>query len=261
MTATAIKDCRHGKMLYLRRDLYVGRSLDIYGEFSELEAKIFEQMVGPNHVVIEVGANIGAHTVHLAKLVGPQGSVIAFEPQRVIFQMLCANVAMNELFNVQTFHAAAGQHMGILKLPPLDYAAEENFGGVSLNSEAMGEDVTVMALDVLPLSSLHLIKIDAEGMESAVLEGARRLIAKHRPFLYVENDRKDKSADLIRLIEALGYRMWWHLPRLFNPDNFFQYPDNIFGGTVSANLLCLPMEVTLVMEGFQEVSGPDDWWL
>ncbi len=257
---TAIKECRHGRMLFLKRDLYVGRSLDLYGEFSELEAQIFEQIVKPNDVVVEVGANIGAHTVHLARLVGPGGAVLAFEPQRVIFQLLCANVAMNELFNVRTHHAAAGRRAGTLKVPPLDYAAEGNFGGISLNDVRMGEEVAVTPLDSLNLPSLRLLKVDVEGMESEVLEGARQLIGRHRPILYVENDRKEKSNGLIRLIEDLGYAMWWHFPRLFNPENYLRNKNDIFGSTVSINILCVPSETQIVMNGFQKVTGPDDWW-
>ena len=196
-TVTRLKDCRHGRMLFLKRDVYIGRSLDVYGEFSELEGELFAQLLQPGAVVIEVGANIGAHTVHLAKLVGPQGAVLAFEPQRVIHQLLCANVALNELFNVHSFHAAAGRAPGSLKVPPLDYAAENNFGGLSLGGASTGEDVPVVTLDGFNLPAVRLLKVDVEGMEADVLLGARQLIARHRPVLYVENDRRDKSEALI----------------------------------------------------------------
>src|SRR4051812_48350593 len=85
---TALKTCRHGQMLFLKRDQYIGRSLDLYGEFSELEAEIFTKYLQPGNSVIEVGSNIGAHTLRLARLVGPQGTVYAFEPQRLLFQLL-----------------------------------------------------------------------------------------------------------------------------------------------------------------------------
>ena len=256
----ALKDCRHGRMLFLPNDLYVGRSLDLYGEFSEAEAQLFESLVGPGDVVVEVGANIGAHTVHLAKKVGPGGMVHAFEPQRVIFQLLCANLALNGLFNVRTHHAAAGRQPGSLLVPPLDYRAENNFGGISLCDVDRGEEVAMVPLDALDVPALRLLKIDVEGMEAEVLAGARQMIARHRPILYLENDRREKSADLIRLVDRLGYACWWHTPPLFNPDNFNRHRDNIFAGTVSINLLCLPKESPLVVEGFRQVAGPDDWF-
>lgn len=257
--ATMLKECRHGKMLFLRRDKYIGRSLDLYGEFSEKEGQLFSQMVRPDDVVIEVGANIGAHTVHFAKLVGPRGTVLAFEPQRVIFQLLCANVAMNKLFNVRPCLAAAGRRAGVLKVPPLDYAEERNFGGVSLLNVVVGETVRVIRLDSLSLPSLRLVKIDAEGMEVEVLSGARRIIARHRPLLYVENDRRRNSKRLIGLIQQLGYDLWWHLPRLFNPRNFNRNSKNVFGDIVSVNLLCLPREAHKTIQRLRKVKGPADW--
>jgi len=211
-------------------------------------------------MVVEVGANIGAHTVSLARMVGPQGLLVAFEPQRVIFQLLCANVALNSLFNVRTYQAAAGRAAGTLMVPPLDYAAENNFGGVSLGQAAMGEEVAVILLDSLTLPAVHVLKIDVEGIEAEVLAGARQLIARHRPILYLENDRREKSPALIRLLGELGYACWWHTPALFNPDNFAQCRENIFPGTVSVNLLCLPSDSAMVIQGFRKVAGPDDWF-
>jgi FkbM family methyltransferase len=258
--ATQLKDCRHGRMLFLWRDQFVGKSLDLYGEFSEGEAAVFAQILAPGQIAIEVGANIGAHTIQLAKLVGPQGAVLAFEPQRVIFQLLAANVALNEQFHVRTFHAAVGREAGTLTVPTGDYEAALNFGGVALSKGGPGETVPVMTLDSLSLPSVRLLKIDVEGMEGEVLSGARGLIAQHRPILYVENDRRERSAELIGLIDALGYDAWWHLPRLYNPKNFNNQSENVFGGIISINLLCTPKEAGLSIVDFRKVTGPDDWW-
>ena len=79
---TGTKDCRHGKLMYLLNDAYIGRSLDVYGEYSEGEIDLFRQLLRPGDVAIDVGANIGALTVPMARLVQPGGAVVAFEPQR-----------------------------------------------------------------------------------------------------------------------------------------------------------------------------------
>ncbi len=84
-----LKECRHGQMLYIRNDIYIGRSLDLYSEFSEGEVILFRQLIKKGDVVIEAGANIGAHTIAIAKIIGPAGKIIAYEPQRFIFQILC----------------------------------------------------------------------------------------------------------------------------------------------------------------------------
>ena len=56
------------------------------------------------YISLDVGANIGCHTVPFAKLVGESGRVVAFEPQRLVFQNLCANLALNALTNVYVYH-------------------------------------------------------------------------------------------------------------------------------------------------------------
>ena len=252
----ALRDCRYGKMLFLARDRYIGRSLDLYGEYSEIEGRLFSRLLGNGQVVIEAGANIGAHTIHLARLVGPKGRVLAYEPQGVIFQLLRANVALNKLRHVRSYHAAVGRRTGWIRVPLLDYAAEANFGGVSLRAVAAGERVPMIALDSLILRSLRLLKLDVEGMEIDALSGARRLIARHRPLLYVENDREENCQRLLRLIARLGYTPWWHLPPLFNPENYAGNRKNVFGRIVSANLLCVPEELPETIEDLRRIRDP-----
>jgi FkbM family methyltransferase len=258
-TPTRLARTRHGHFLYFTTDMYVGRSLEIYGEFSESEAAIFRQLARPGTLVLEIGANIGTHTVLLAELVGRKGRVIAIEPQRGVFQLLCANLALNGIGNTLAIHAGAGRNPGSIEVPNIDYSKEGNFGGLALGS-AKGEKVRLLTVDELALKVCHLIKIDVEGMESEVIAGAAQTIARTRPALYVENDRKEKSAALIAQIQALGYRLYWHLPPLFNPQNFAGNRDNIFGNIVSVNMLCLPAESKGEIKGFRPVSGPEDDW-
>ena len=114
------KACRHGQMLYNIHDTFVGRSLDLYGEYCEAEIEVFRQFIRPGAMVVEVGANIGTHTVFLAQHVTSSGFVVAFEPQRIVFQTLCANLALNNLTNVFCYQQAAGAKPGSLVVPPLD---------------------------------------------------------------------------------------------------------------------------------------------
>jgi FkbM family methyltransferase len=255
-----VKHCRYGPMAYLLADRFIGRSLDRYGEFSEGEAELFRQVVRPGWTVVEVGANIGAHTVSLAKATGPLGRVLAFEPQRVIFQILCANLVLNGLRHAETFHAAAGREPGTITVPRLDETAPANFGGVSLGGHVAGEAARQMTIDGLNLPACHLLKIDVEGMEGEVLAGADQTIRRWRPVLYVENDRPEKSAALIRQLLGLGYRLYWHVPPLFNPHNFFGATDNVFGGLVSANMLGFHGSVSQNVTDLREITDPEDDW-
>jgi len=256
-----LKRCRHGWMLYNVHDMYVGRSFDLYGEFSEMEVQAFSQLIPRGGVALDVGANIGAHTVPMARMVGDSGMVVAFEPQRILHQMLCANLALNALPNVWSFWAGAGPENGTLRVPPLDYNATNNFGGISLSTGDEGEIVRILPLDSLVLTACHFIKTDVEGMEREVIAGAQTLIAKWRPLLYVENDRHEKSAALIAALLALDYRLYWHLSPLFHAGNFFGAAENVFGNIMSINMLCIPRERNFPVQGLREITAAEQTYV
>ena len=189
--------------------------------------------------------------------VWPGGHVWAFEPQRIVFQTLCANLAVNSIPNVAARHMAVGNAPGTIIVPVLDIARENNFGGLELGQFTSGEPVPVITLDSLNLPRCDFLKIDVEGMEKPVIEGAAATIARCQPVMYVENDRKEKSADLIRTIDALHYAMYWHRPYLFQPNNFAGNNENVFGNIVSFNMLCVPKGSTnFKLENFEPVVVP-----
>jgi FkbM family methyltransferase len=259
----SMSNCRYGQMIYPERDAYVGRSLAQYGEFSEGEAEFFKACIKPGDLVVEAGANIGAHTVLFARLVGQAGGVLAFEPQPVLFQALCANLALNNIDVARAEKCGLGERPHVLHLPIIDYEKNGNFGGVSLDRVKDGISVPVRQLDVFNLRRCDFIKIDVEGMERQVIEGAANTIYDHRPILFVENDRAAKSADLIQLLLAMKYSLWWHVAPLFNADNFAGNPVNLFEeGDVSINMLCFPNEkidaaAKNLVKGLAPVEGPD----
>jgi FkbM family methyltransferase len=257
-SAYALRQCRHGPMLINRRDWYVGRSLLSYGEYSEGEIVVLAQLLRPGAIIVEAGSNIGAHTVPLARIAGPSGCVHAFEPQRLQFQLLCANLALNGLFNVMARSQALGAESGWAYMPVLAPDTEQNFGGLSVSTTGDGEAVEIVTIDSLGLSKLNLVKADVEGMEQAVITGGCDTIRRLRPILYVECDRRDKAPGLIGLILSFGYRAWWHLPTYFNPTNYAGNDTDIFPGVVSGNLLALPAERAGDIR-LPPVAGPDDW--
>jgi FkbM family methyltransferase len=253
----SLRQCRHGPMMYLRSDTYIGRSFDQYGEYSEGEVALFRDWLRPGDVALDVGANIGALTIPMARLVGPTGTVYSFEPQRIVFQILCGNVAMNELGNVQTLQWAVGHAAGTTKVAPLDYGAQYNFGGISLGG-LKGEDVAVIAIDDINLPKLRLLKMDVEGMELNAIMGATATIERCRPILFIENDRVEKSTALLTQLFNSGYRLWWHKTPLYNSANFLRNPRNVFGNIHSFNVLGLPSEMSDVQLPLREITSAQE---
>lgn len=257
----AVKRCRHGLFAYNVNDSFIGRSLDLYGEWCEAELAVLGQILRPGDTALDVGANIGTHAVFFANAVGPKGAVHAIEPQRIAFQFLCANAALNGLLNLHCHQAAAGSGAGQATVPVLDPRVEQNFGALVIGGFEEGEPVAVITVDSLGLARCRLIKIDVEGAEAGVLAGARETIDRHRPALFVECNRPEGSPALIEAIEGLGYTAWWHIAAYFNPDNFFANENNVFARFApEANLLCLPADAETRLGGLISVEGADDTW-
>lgn len=253
----ALRFCRHGPMLYNVNDAYVGRSLDLYAEYNNEEWALLKELVRPHTFVVEVGANIGSHTVPLAQ---HAAVVYAFEPQRLVYQALCANLALNQLTNVFAWQCAVSDRPeGRLFMPELDPRKPYNFGAISMQDKPTSEAVVQLMLDSLRIPQCGLLKIDVEGMELEVLKGAVDLIERFRPYLYVENDRAEKSSALIAWLQEKGYTLYWHLPPLYSADNFARYKENVFPGVVSVNMLCLPRS-DMDSFGLRRVKGPEDRW-
>jgi FkbM family methyltransferase len=249
---TFLKDCRWGRFLLLRGDM-ISAYMDATGEWSELEVRLLKLFLDADSVVVEVGANLGTHTVPLAKAV-PEGKVIALEAQRVIFQLLCANATLNDLTNVIALHKAASNRTGTLMLPSCDYASPWNYGSFSLDrgfstegdfaGETAAEKVATARLDdLLPgleLERLDLLKIDAEAHEREILEGAAATIAKYRPVIFVENNDEKHGDALIGLIAGMDYAPYWFCSARHQPGNVNAFPFALPG--VDANMLCIPKE-------------------
>ena len=253
-----IQQCRHGPMLFNRFDVYVGGSFQAYGEFSRAEVDLFAKYVSTDMVAIDIGANIGAHTVELSRMVGPKGWIYAFEPQRIVFQALCANLAINQITNVSARQNALGDSPGFIVVPDFDPTKMANFGGVALGKYSAGEQVALTRLDDINLERCDFIKIDVEGMEASVLRGARDTIKRHQPVLFVENDRPEQSEELISLLFDFGYDLYWHFAPIYNPDNFYQNENNIYADTISVNMLCLPSGTPNQIPGMPRIRTVKD---
>lgn len=249
--------CRHGRLRFLTTDRGVGRSLAAYAEHAEAELALLAQLVSPGDTVLEAGAHVGVHTVFLARAVGPEGCVLAYEPQRRLWDLLRENLASNGLAQARPVLEALGAVRGLIHVPPVDYGAPGDFGALRLGGTA-GETVAIETIDGLALPALRLIRVAATGMQAEVLRGARDTLWRLRPLLYVNNEDPLLSPQLVALVQAHGYRLWWHAPPRFNPSNFAGESADFLGATRSVNLLCVPEESGIAVSGLVEVRAASD---
>ena len=247
--------CRYGEMSFHRTDRWLGRSLELYGEWSESEADLFRRIITPGSFVVEAGANIGALTLPIIRHLGPTGRILAFEPQGEIFDLLLLNVLLRpgapwakpdgspELAKSEVLRMALGAQPATIRIPAPDYSRGIcNPGGFELVEAEGGNEVEVRTLDSFELDRLDFLKADVEGQEIQVLMGAEATINRCRPLIFVEDDRQENSAALHAWLTAHGYRMYRHLAPLYNPVNFRGYRVNVFANTVSIDLLCVPKD-------------------
>jgi FkbM family methyltransferase len=156
-------------------------------------------LVRPGSTVVDAGGNIGSYTAHFAAQTGPTGRVYAFEPQRKMFMILCANAAVNSLLNVFPQNAALSFAPGEIsmsaKVPDGSSAGvsiEEaesahalvNYGGMSMG--VGGEKARAVTLDSFSLSDVSLIKVDVQGAEPLMFYGARETIKRNLPAVAYE---------------------------------------------------------------------------
>jgi FkbM family methyltransferase len=179
------------------------------------------QHFGDGVVAIDCGANIGAHTIEWARHMVGWGEVTAIEAQERIFYALAGNIAINNCFNARALYAAAGSTEGVMRIPRPDYNVPASFGSLELRKGAKNEfigqavdysdkecqDVTVRTLDGLNLMRVDLIKIDVEGMELDVLEGAKEIIARDKPQMLIEVIKTDQVKLQALLVNA-GYKLF-----------------------------------------------------
>lgn len=207
----------------MENDQYMTPAVRDYGEYSEDEVDVFREFITRDNVVIEVGANMGLHTMALA---GLARHVVAFEPQPFIYYVLAANLALNSIPNVLALMAACGEETTTVPVPILDPYRLQNFGGVEIKPAPSPNGAIALpchAIDDLDLpSNITFIKLDCEGQELASLMGAKQLLADQHPTIYAEFT--SHRSELLALLRGLGYFCYRHIPNHTRASNFLQTP-------------------------------------
>jgi FkbM family methyltransferase len=169
----------------------------------EIEFPLLDHWVAAGDWALDIGANVGHYTVQMARLVGPEGRVIAFEPVPATFELLASNTARFKA-NVTLMNVGVGKetHMTSMSIPK--YASGlDNYYKAHMTDQDTGLQVMCMKIDEMRLPHpVAMVKIDAEGCDWDVLKGMCDLLQRDRPTILIEN----RSADVAGYLQDMGYR-------------------------------------------------------
>jgi len=204
-----------GRRMWLASDRYLEREIIETGSFEPSGTAVVRRLVKPGDVVFDVGANVGYYTVLMAKLVGEGGRVVAFEPTAHYRSVLERNVQVNELTNVVVLPhglsstvTSARAHIG---------ESSATLHWVADSEPSASEDVLLRPLDDvvsgLGIARLDFIKIDVDGHEPAILQGAWNTLARFDPVVFFEVSHENyleygvTAWDFYDMLVARGYRL------------------------------------------------------
>ena len=189
----------NSELYWLKRDIHLS------------DHRFLRQVVRPGDTVVDVGANIGALAVQASILVGNAGRVIALEAHPRTYRYLLGNVRLNGCSNIQPINVAVGASQGSVNISDFPDRDDQN------RVVAVGTSVPADSLDqLLGGTPVSLLKIDVEGFEKFVLEGAKKTLRVTR-CVYIQSFEQQfieygyHTSDVLRLLEDAGLTVLRHI--------------------------------------------------
>lgn len=173
------------------------------GSYEYSKRRRFEAEIKPGNIVFDIGAHVGFYTLLASELVKPNGEVIAFEPFERNQLLLRAHLKMNRVMNVQVFDAAVSDRCGVERF---ETACDTSAGRISATGEL---EIVTLSLDGLVASGRvpvpDVLKIDVEGGEFKVLSGAKSILARNRPIVFLATHSAEIHRECCNLLQDCGY--------------------------------------------------------
>ncbi|HYR08050.1 MAG TPA: FkbM family methyltransferase [Longimicrobium sp.] len=174
------------------------------GTYEREQTRLFEQLLRPGGVVLDVGANVGYYTLLASVLVGDAGAVHAFEPEPRNAEFLRRHLRINGRRNVTVQQAAVSDYEGTAR-----FEAGTGSGTGHLGDAGTLEVRTLRVDDYCAEHGLAptAIKIDVEGAEMSVLAGAFDTLARHHPTIFLSTHGPELHAATLGFLGGMGYQL------------------------------------------------------
>ena len=220
---------------------FIDAAIYFTGDYEPYLKKHYKQLINPGDYVLDIGANIGFHTMYFAELCGPEGLVFAFEPIQLNYAALLDNLSLNSFSQIRTVNAALGNENREIDIH-IDPAAT-NPGAYNLLTEGKkNTSITCLKgdyyLENVAVKKIDFIKIDVEGYEYEVLKGLKQTISRFRPSIIFEYDRNYQlkmNADarlIFDFLKELNYNFFF--VDGYGVQKAFEYNEHIQGAEIIA---------------------------
>jgi len=231
---------KNGKFSGFAND-YMFQAIHTQGSMEPYFHEIVNVLVNRNDVILDIGANIGTHSVIFSRK-SKLGKVYAFEPQSLTFSILQNNILYNGLSNVIALHyAITTLDNHAVSMDNFSFVGKRiNNGALRLspfkNNPIIGEVSLSRTIDSFNFKSVNFIKMDIQGSEVMALDGAKKTIKKSRPIMFIEIEQIH--------LEALGYTTIELLEKI----RLFQYAIYRINANSFVDHLCVPIEKVTTFE-------------
>lgn len=221
------------KFYFYENDYIIGASIKMYGEYTQVEVDLLKNYINSTSVVYDIGGNIGYHTVAFASMAK---EVHSFEPNDRNYLLLEKNT--EHLSNVKLYHSACSNVVGEAFISDYDTSTPGNYGECMMSDT--GQPCKTVRIDDMDLPPPDLIKIDVEGHELKVFQGAYNTISKHRPVIFYESMHGTGFDIIYDTLTQFGYSIYYYPAKNYNPNNFNGVEQNVFGNGGVINCIALP---------------------
>lgn len=199
------------------RNGFIDNYIFLYGVYESFILDIIKEHLRPGMTFVDIGANIGQHSMYAASIVGKEGSVYAFEPIPHVYEQLISSSKANNFDSIiRAKNFAIGKEASTETL----YISSKNIGGSSfVNQEESNEKITVTIkngdIELLSLPKIDMVKIDVEGYEYEVLSGIEKSLTKNHPVMllefsgyFYEKQNNNHGGKILSLLKNIGYTLY-----------------------------------------------------